>query len=367
MADIKISQLGAALAVNDSDLLPIVSNGNTLKAPASLVKNYAVGNTDLSGIGDGTPTGAIAALNTDKQPKTLATPITVDDTPQTTVEGALGAINTDLGSTKQALTNYENVCGAKNLLPRATPSGSVVSSPVTYTVGNDGSIIADSNGTAVTANNAFPFFSGKIDLPSGTYLLNGCPSGGTGKYRISIIITNSSTNGVRAVYDYGDSGDVQFTLSDVEYISSANVYIVGASGNVITNKKFYPMVRISSISDDTYVPYAKTNNELTDNVESEEGTITFNTANFTNNSSWVYKFGKTVSLQVAGTLQSTVVGSNIELMTLPFTVSNVSSVSIPIGENGYATVSVMDNKVYIYTSVDSHGWAINANLTFLTS
>lgn len=108
MADIKISQLGAAIAVNDGDLLPIVSNGNTLKAPASLVKDYAVGNADLSGIGDGTPTGAIAALNTDKQPKTLVTAITVDGTQQTTVEGALGAINTDLGSTKQALTNVKN-------------------------------------------------------------------------------------------------------------------------------------------------------------------------------------------------------------------------------------------------------------------
>lgn len=78
MADIKISQLGAAIAVNNSDLLPIVSNGNTLKAPASLVKEYAVGNTDLSGIGDGTPTGAIAALNT------------------------------ELGTTKQALSNVES-------------------------------------------------------------------------------------------------------------------------------------------------------------------------------------------------------------------------------------------------------------------
>ena len=36
MADIKISQLGAAIAVNDSDLLPIVSNGSTLKAPSIL-------------------------------------------------------------------------------------------------------------------------------------------------------------------------------------------------------------------------------------------------------------------------------------------------------------------------------------------
>lgn len=104
MADIKISQLGAAIAVNDSDLLPIVSNGNTLKAPASLVKDYAVGNTDLSGIGDGTPTGAIAALNTAKQPKTLDTPLTIGGVQKTNVEGALGGLNSELDATKQALT-----------------------------------------------------------------------------------------------------------------------------------------------------------------------------------------------------------------------------------------------------------------------
>lgn len=75
MADIKISQLGAAIAVEDTDLVPIVSGGNTLKATAALLKRHAIGDDDISDIGDGTPTGAIAALNT------------------------------ELGTTKQALTN----------------------------------------------------------------------------------------------------------------------------------------------------------------------------------------------------------------------------------------------------------------------
>lgn len=104
MADIKISQLGSAIAVDDSDIVPVVSGGNTLKATAAQLKEHAIGNTSISGIGNGSVTGAISALNSEKQPKTLATSITVDGTPQTTVEGALGAINTDLGSTKQALT-----------------------------------------------------------------------------------------------------------------------------------------------------------------------------------------------------------------------------------------------------------------------
>ena len=50
MADIKISQLGAAIAVEDTDLVPIVSGGNTLKATAALLKRHAIGDDDISDI-----------------------------------------------------------------------------------------------------------------------------------------------------------------------------------------------------------------------------------------------------------------------------------------------------------------------------
>lgn len=101
MADIKISQLGAAIAVGDTDLVPIVSGGNTLKATAAQVKEHSIGNTNISSIGDGSVTGAINALNTDKQPKTLATPLTIGGVSKTTVEDALGG----LVSENQTLTN----------------------------------------------------------------------------------------------------------------------------------------------------------------------------------------------------------------------------------------------------------------------
>lgn len=103
MADIKISQLGAAIAVGDTDLLPIVSGGNTLKATAAQVKEHSIGNTNISSIGDGSVTGAINALNTDKQPKTLDTPLTIGGVSKTTVEAALG----ELVSENQTLTTSE--------------------------------------------------------------------------------------------------------------------------------------------------------------------------------------------------------------------------------------------------------------------
>lgn len=90
MADIKISQLGAALAINDTDVVPIVSGGNTLKATAAQLKEHAIGDTDISDLGNGTPTGAIAALNT------------------------------ELGTTKQALTTKVNTSDIANNLTTTT-------------------------------------------------------------------------------------------------------------------------------------------------------------------------------------------------------------------------------------------------------
>lgn len=66
MADIKISQFGAAQNVSDSDVFAGVSGGVNVKTAASTLKNYIIGNTDISAIGNGTPTGAIAALESSK-------------------------------------------------------------------------------------------------------------------------------------------------------------------------------------------------------------------------------------------------------------------------------------------------------------
>lgn len=116
MADIKISQLGDAIAVGDTDLVPIVSGGNTLKATVAQVKEHLIGNTNISSIGDGSVTGAISSLNSGKQPKTLDTPLTIGGVSKTTVEAALGG----LVSENQTLTTYEKTCNNHNI-PRLVP------------------------------------------------------------------------------------------------------------------------------------------------------------------------------------------------------------------------------------------------------
>lgn len=64
MADIKISQLGEAAVVTDSDVFPMVANGVTVKTPADILKEYTVGDSDISSIGDGSVTGAISTDHT---------------------------------------------------------------------------------------------------------------------------------------------------------------------------------------------------------------------------------------------------------------------------------------------------------------
>lgn len=71
MADIKISQLGAAQQVNDTDILPMTSGNITVKVSAAQLKEHSVGDNDISLIGDGTPTGAIVSLNQNKLSKNV--------------------------------------------------------------------------------------------------------------------------------------------------------------------------------------------------------------------------------------------------------------------------------------------------------
>ena len=152
------------------------------------------------------------------------------------------------------------VLGAKNLLPNEGTSQTYRG--ITFTFLTDGSIVA--TGTADSANNAelkFADLSGReIASRNKTYILTGCPSGGNGKYNINIAIHRRSSGVfIREIDDVGNGAE--FTLGNDEVIKSAFVKI--GKGETVNNLVFAPMIRPASVADDTYVPYAKTNMELT--------------------------------------------------------------------------------------------------------
>lgn len=146
-------------------------------------------------------------------------------------------------------SDMQNVLGSKNLMPNEATTQVV--SGITFTKYSDGSIKA--NGTA-SANINF-VLSSSFNLPKGDYIL----TDGVKNQSYYVDIKNGSTVIARA------RDDGEFTLAaDTTLLSE--IWI--ASGQVVSNVTFYPMVRPANIPNTEFVPYAKSNKELTEDVAS---------------------------------------------------------------------------------------------------
>lgn len=132
----------------------------------------------------------------------------------------------------------------KNLLENRGVSNT--SNGITFTVNDDKTILANGNNNG-TANSSF--IINNYSLKAGTYILNGCPSGGSSTtYRLAI----QKTSGWSVLALDTGSGSKQFTIDEATNIQVA-IFI--QKGQTISNLLFKPMIRLSSIIDDTYEPY----------------------------------------------------------------------------------------------------------------
>ena len=92
-------------------------------------------------------------------------------------------------------------------------------------------------------------------------ILSGCPrGGGNDTYRMDIVERN---NNARALQDYGD-GVLIPAGHFADNADRIQIRISIAASYMASNLKFKPMLRLASDPDDTYVPYAMTNKELTE-------------------------------------------------------------------------------------------------------
>ncbi len=143
----------------------------------------------------------------------------------------------------QDLHGYDKpwVGGAgKNVLP--TTASSTTISGVTFTVNSDGTVIA--NASSAPSENAIFESSTAISLKSGTYIISGCPSGGSDNtYACSV-------PGKTA--DYGSGGNLTLT-SD----ATVNFRCIIYAGYKPTNLVFKPMICLSTVTDPTsFEPYS---------------------------------------------------------------------------------------------------------------
>ena len=159
-------------------------------------------------------------------------------------------------SIQNQITDQTNVLGAKNWLENNETSR--VIDGITWTVYADKIVTANGTVTSGVVNSQFsiPFtFGGR------SFLFNGSPN----DKNCSIYIWDSTTN-ARAKKSNGDECDNSTNNSDSEVFpveGHANKCVLRVVGTV-SNAVFCPMLRLASNPDNTYVPYAMTNRELTE-------------------------------------------------------------------------------------------------------
>jgi hypothetical protein len=221
-----------ALSTNKADKVSSATNGNFAGLDAS-------GNLNDSG----------------KKPSDFQTVLTFDNAPTENSNNPVksgGVYSANQTLTNRVKGNWSE--GGKNLLPNNATTQTI--NGVAFTVNSDGSITA--NGTATRNTN---LLVGNLNnISNGDYILTGCPSGGSGStYYLALYQSD--------VIDTSDRGNGK-TFTKTNAMTNTNVSIVIANGVTVSNLTFYPMIRLASDTDDTYVPYAKTNQQLTQDTTS---------------------------------------------------------------------------------------------------
>lgn len=171
----------------------------------------------------------------------------------------------------------------KNLLDNTATTK--ISNGITFTVNSDKTV--NVNGTNDTSANSSLIIN-RYDLSPGTYILNGCPSGGASNtYRLAIQETGSYS--ILGSIDIGN-GSGEFTIDTTTKVQIA-IFI--QKGLTINNLLFKPMLREATIADDTYEQYgASPSLDYLSEIENLEGenicpslntTRTINGVTFTKN------------------------------------------------------------------------------------
>ena len=116
---------------------------------------------------------------------------------------------------------------------------------LTFTANNDGSVTVNGTCTEYTQ-----VVIGRAPYKKGvSYVLTGCPKGVGSQCSIFTYINLSTVK-----HDNGNG--IEFEITDDEYTSNIRIQVY--AGAILENAVFYPMVRLKSVADATYEPYAET-------------------------------------------------------------------------------------------------------------
>ena len=246
-----------------------IASGDSIKTILGKIKKWF---SDLKTVAF---TGAYSDLSGTPTIPTKTSDLTNDSGYINTVDSTLSDSSTNPVQNKVVTSNIKaiNTNGAKNLLPMTLANIKANNTSGTWSgnvwTKNNGTIeiLTDSDNNVIgfrangnfNATTTFIIEKGDLSAFSGM-IFNGCPSGGgDSSYRMQI------QSDVSPYTNYAINNGNDVTIDNIA-TTSTSVFIRIFSGNV-TNKIFYPMIRLASDTDPTFQPYAKTNLELTNQVD----------------------------------------------------------------------------------------------------
>lgn len=195
----------------------------------------------------------------------------------------------------------QRILGAKNIY-KPVSAKTYNRSGIDWVINANGLVNANGTATALSSialTERYGNTGEMLFLSNGNYIFNG---GVTDD--ITLVRLGVTKNGV--YYNLGDgNGDIPFTINGDDSSEGGaylQITLQVLSDKTVNNAVFKPMIRLASDPDNTYVPYAMTNKELTDATKLNKSEVTNISANATIDAevgNELYKQGNIVNLNIA--------------------------------------------------------------------
>lgn len=200
-----------------------------------------------------------------------------------------------------------NITGVKNFLIPLTSTydnNGIVISPVSNGIKINGTTTAEVNYDYIPAGSSLSNLRGKFKLSLGVDSISGMN-----------LVFYKSTSGSWNLS--GNAKEIEVNLTDAEHLSGkVRIYI--ANAKTYSNVVISPMITLLSDPDESYEPYAMTNQELTKNITISDGlsAVTAATgATLSTSDSYIKRQGSLVSMMLR--VNSVTVSGSSAIVTIP--------------------------------------------------